>query len=481
MKIRTVLLAFFVLASALLAVACNDDVKFSTDQRDRLSFSSDTVSFDTIFTGLTSVAIPMKIYNRNADALRFDARIAGGSGSRFALNVDGQTGLAVTDVEIRDNDSLYCFVSVNPDADDRDLPFLVEDSIAFILQSGVVQYVRLRAYGQNVVVLNGISFDSDTILASARPYLVYDTIRVKEGATLTVAAGTEFCFHNGASLRVSGRLVVDGTAGSPVIMHGDRRDNMLDNIPYDLAAGRWGGIMIDSCSYGNTLDYCRIHGGEWGVKADTASLTDQKIVIRNSVIHNVSGNALELNNCRATIENSQITNAGGYCVNLLGGDNTFTFCTIANYYGWSTHNEAVSITNVCDSTIYPMLNAGFQYCVITGASADEITGTVVDSLEGYSSDALANYWIRNSLIMSPDTLNPRLKDNVFENKDSACYSFRNFIHVAQGDFRYDYRLDSLSMARGMVKENDVVLRYPADMLGTVRPAGKADAGCYQFK
>ena len=479
MKKQSVLFRVFLAVAAILAMACNDDVTYSRSWQDRLSFSTDTVAFDTVFTGMQSATVPVKVYNRNSNALKFDVRLAGGASSLFYLNTDGQTGYSASGLEIRDNDSLYCFVSVRFNAADADAPVLAEDSIVFTLQSGVVQSIKLLAYGQDAIILKGTVFSSDTVLDARRPYLIYDSLSIARGAFLTLAPGTELCFHDGAVLRVAGRISARGTVTEPIVMHGDRRDNMLPGVSFDLASGRWGGVLLDSCSYDNVFEYCHIYGGKWGIKADTASLAGQKASVSNCVIHNVSGNGLELDNCRMTIDNSQITNAGNYCVSLLGGDNVFSFCTIANYYPWATHKEALYLTNLCDSNVFPIQNAGFQYCIVTGASDDEISGSEVDSLEGYTMDRLANYWIRNSFVMSPDTLNPRMKDNVYENKESEGYSFRNFRHVAKGDFRYDFRLDSVSMARAVVTDAAAIAKYPYDLLGNARNGEKADAGCYQ--
>jgi len=463
-----------------LVYSCRTDVDYSMDPSDGLSFSKDTVSFDTVFTGIGSSSQSLMLYNSNSEAIRFYAQLAGGTHSPFTFTADGITGDRIDDLEIRSDDSLYCFVSVAITPDGSDDLKTVRDSVIFMLQSGLTQKVLLEACGQNVTVLHSVTFASDTTLMAGRPYLVYDTLSVREGAVLTIEPGVELCCHKGAVLKVSGTLRTAGSMESPVIIHGDRKDYLLPDIPYDLTAGTWGGILLDSCSYGNVIDHCVISGGEWGIRADTADIEQVKLTLTNSVIHNVGGNGLELNYCTSDILNSRITNAKGYCVSLLGGNNTFVFCTIAGFYPWSTSLEAVSVKNLSGTKVFPMPAAVFNSCIITGRSEDEMTGLVVDSLEGWPKDQVGNYRVMHSLLMSPDTLNTHYTDVVFEDVSRECYGSANFIHVAKGDFRYDFHLDSLSAARSLA-DTAMVRLYPYDMDGVERISGKADAGCYQYR
>ena len=129
--------------TALLALlSCHDEWEFSADGRYRLSFSADTVSMDTVFTGVASASVWFKVYNRNDVGLRFDAVMGGGAASPFRMNMDGEGGSTITSLELGAGDSLFCFVSVNiPESGETGL-FQAFDSIRFILESGNVQLVR---------------------------------------------------------------------------------------------------------------------------------------------------------------------------------------------------------------------------------------------------------------------------------------------------------------------------------------------------
>ena len=75
--------------------SCTDDWNFSASSRYALWFSTDTVRFDTVFTGVASASAEFMIYNPNEVGLRFDALMGGGAASPFRMNLDGEGGNAV--------------------------------------------------------------------------------------------------------------------------------------------------------------------------------------------------------------------------------------------------------------------------------------------------------------------------------------------------------------------------------------------------
>lgn len=466
-----------VLLTAVGVYGCSDDVPFTDDPSYRVELSTDTLSFDTVFTAIGSATDCFKIYNRHDSGIRLDVSLAGGTDSPFRINVDGQSGTVIPGVEIMPEDSTYCFVSVKIDPRKTDNPVLVMDSVRFAQKNGTAQYVRLMAYGQDVIILRNEKIMSNTLLTSSRPYLIYDTLYVCEKAVLAIEAGTRMYFHDNALLRVAGKIRAAGTSDNMIVMRGDRLDKLLQDVPYDLLAGRWGGILIDSCSFDNQFVSCDIHGGSWGIMTDTASIVKEKLLVNSSIIHNVSGDGLQLNYCRSRIYNSQITNAGGHCVSLLGGDNSFRFCTIADFYPWTQKLSAVDIRNKADSAVVPIVNAEFCNCIITGSAADEVTGLVVDSISGMKPEKISNYSFSHSLILTLDTLNRHFHDNVWDKEDNAVHGAGNFRHISSGDYRYDFHLDSLSLARFRAVSSDA-FRYDLD--GVERPDSLADVGCYQY-
>ena len=84
-----------VLLAGLFVSGCGK-VQFSEDPALQLEFSADTILFDTVFTTIGSVTLPLKIYNRNTEALRiYEIELVGGSDSPFRVNIDGEVGPSV--------------------------------------------------------------------------------------------------------------------------------------------------------------------------------------------------------------------------------------------------------------------------------------------------------------------------------------------------------------------------------------------------
>ena len=467
-----------VIANMVLAVltlgACTDDWSFSTGSRYVLGFSADTVRFDTVFTGVASASTGFMVYNPNEVGLRFDALMGGGAASPFRMNLDGEGGAVIAGLEIPARDSLFCFVSVNINSTDKVELFNAFDSIRFVLESGVVQSVRLSAYGQNAIRLHGRRIETDTVFKSGLPYIIFDSLYVADGATLTLAPGTRLYFHKDAVLDVAGRLVAQGTPDSMILMRGDRLDEMLPELPYDLLAGQWGGIRLRSSSYNNKLDWCDIHGGNWGVFADSADADQTKLSITSSIIHNVNINCIEATGCRIEVANSQITNAGGSCVDITGGWSEFTFCTIAGFSLWNVGDQAVLLTDRRGEGVVPFLGASFRNCIITGRHESEFITVFTDSIIN-----TAPYSVSNSLVMARNITDTRYRDVVFENHDSKVFGSYNFVNQTIRGYKSVFALDSLSAARGIADSLSAV--WPVDLAGVPRPPLSADAGCFQYK
>lgn len=462
-----------VLSISLAILSCHDEWIFSTDNRYELSFSADTVKMDTVFTGIASASAWFMVYNTNDVGLRFDAVMGGGADSPFRINLDGQGGSQITELEIPAGDSLFCFISVNiPQTGSPEL-FHAFDSIRFVLENGNIQCVRLSAYGQNAVILRGRRIESDTTLTAHLPYIVYDSLFVAPGAELRLAPGARLYFHSGAGLDVAGRLVAEGKPDSIILMRGDRLDLLLDELPYDLTAGTWQGVRLRSDSYDNVFSYCDIHGGDFGIKADSATDDRLKFSLHSSVVHNVSGTCLEATGCRIDVANSQISNAGESCVDIAGGESDFNFCTIASFSVWKMGVQAVLISAARNEKTVPFNRARFSNCIITGRHDDEFISIIPDSIKNIDS-----YSVSHSLVMTSDTLDRHFHKVLFDNHDNSTGGAANFRENSRIGYRSVYRLDSLSRARGIADSTSV--DWPVDLAGVLRPPVGADAGCYQF-
>lgn len=455
--------------------SCMDE-KFSSNPSHRLSFSTDTIFFDTIFSTVASSTKLMKVYNRNSESLMFSVRLADKSNSGFRMNVDGQNDIGVTEfagLSIRGNDSLYIWVELTAKLQNSGETGLIKDSLVFT-SNGVSQDVKLVAYGRDANMLHAPVITEDTVFTDYRPIIIYDSLVVAEGATLTCEAGTSLYFHGNSECIVRGKIVTKGENGREVVFRGDRTDRLFPYLPYDRVPGQWGGVRICSESYENSFDYTDIHGGVFGILCDSADVTRQKITVTNSKITNTTGNNLQMTNCKAYIGNTEISNAGGSCVDMTGGDVRFIHCTLANYYAYGLKTgSALSLRNVKDNISYPVIDASFFNCIIAGSSRDEISGSMSDD-----GNIPYNYAFRYSLVNSVQPEEGDVVECLWEKDD-------RFLKIDNENFIYDFRPDTLSKAinaGSLEYSND----FPYDRMGNPRMIdaggdGMPDAGCYEWK
>ena len=465
---------------SLFMASCNDDEAYTTSPSALLAFSADTIRFDTVFTTIGSATQLFKVYNRGDEPMMLSSiRLAGRGETGFRVNVDGLSGTEFTDVEVRDGDSLYVFVEVTVDPRNEDNPFLLRDSLQFLLQSGICQQVQLEAYGQDMIVLRGTVFSTDTTLTGERPHVVYDSLVVDSNATLSLSEGVRLHFHNGAFVRVYGTLKADGSVERPVVFRGDRLDRMFDDLPYDRLDNQWGGIILSASSFDNYLNHVDIHSGSWGIRCDSSASDRNKLTIENSVIHNVAGNALSAVGGRLWIGNSELTNAGSHCLKVRGGDVQVVYSTLANFYPWAYRGAALSLSNEwC-----PLTRADFRSSIVTGYSSNELM------LMRDKVDTLAfNFRFSHCLLNIPadsigaDTLpDGRYYRVRIDSVEHEVSRITNFPFIDTDIFYYDLSLDSLSQAVGAGNPEDALNLYPLDRLGRIRSEDEApDAGAREL-
>lgn len=499
------LLVFFIFQSFIFhsLTSCDDYDKFTTDRSAVLQFSEDQVVFDTLITTCPSSTKTLTVFNRGDAGLRIrEVRLAGGADSPFRINIDGQdmsrtVDNRVTDFEVRRRDSIMVRAEVTVPEWSSDDPKPVSDQLVFTLESGVVQQVTLSAVGQDAFYLNARTLTADTTLSARRPILVSGGLTVAEGATLTMEAGTRLLFHDDAGMTVDGRLVVQGTLENPVVFRGDRTDHIFDYLPYDRLPGRWQGITVTSKSLGNELNYADIHGGTYGIvcalpenDAEKNPVTDEtpvKMTLTNSVITNTKGPGLVLYDSRVTVANTEISNTLGHCVDVVGGDVTFTFCTLAQFYPLDANRgNALHIANVYDGKYHALHRGDFVNCVITGYSDDVVMGEWIDpaALPKDVSQAEENYHFINCFLATEIPTGAEFVDRfvgcVYDDPQSERAHDKNFLLMDTHALIYDFTPVSDSQIREMANPA-YAGDWPLDRRGRNRSLDNGpDAGCYEY-
>ena len=470
------------LALLLSFTACTDEEEFPTADGDRILFSTDTLQMDTVLSAQNSVVRSFSIYNRNSDGISITAvdfmdNAAGG----FHVNVDGTSitgGTLPVSIDCRKDDSLQVFVDFyTPDAD-QDEKQLHEATLIFTLANGQKQSVVLQGYSQDVIRLKNLHVQSDLTLNARRPYLIQDSLTVEQGATLTLQPGVRLFFQPSALLRVDGTLLSNGTLSQPVVLRGERMDQMFEGQPYDRISGQWQGILISPNSFGNTLNYTDIHAGSYGILLQpTENAGTTKLTLLNSVLHNVTGNCLQSTGARIVCANSQISNAGQHCVSICGGDASFYFCTLAQFYPFSgLRGTALIFTNYSGATAWPLQNIGFQSCLITGYSDDEIEGSPGKNFPSVP----FNYSFLNCLLNTVEINDDAAVQNNAWDTDKDTRREKNFSGWDLDKLLYSFQPIAKSRAAGIADATLAGTLYPADRSGISRLSdGRADAGCYE--
>lgn len=363
---------FFIMAlfaSLMIGGCISDDVTYSSS--DKLTFSSDTLSFDTIFTDLGSQTARLKVFNRANKAINISSIRVRGDEDIFSINVDGVSGKTFENVEIRANDSIFIFVECFIDPNDDSRPFLVEGQLDF-LTNGNQQSVLLEAYGQNVTRLKNAVIDRDMTFTAERPYLVFDTLHVEKDVTLTLQPGTRLYFHDKGLLQVDGCLKAIGSHGNMIQMRGDRLGDVLTDTGYEILAGQWLGVRFGRESFDNRMEYVDIQSTIGGVVVDSCGVLDRdKLTLVNSWLHNSQGNALRSSHAKVDAYGCVFSEAGEAVVKLTGGIHNFVQCTLSNYYLFAISPESIlTLTHLAPEDAAemrnPLMKGEFKNCIIYG-------------------------------------------------------------------------------------------------------------------
>ena len=477
-KIFRKILFWSCLFSAL--TACTDDDDFSISPANVLSFSRDTITMDTVFSRVPTATQTFWVYNRHNSGLRCTSvRLDRGNQTGFRVNVDGMElgrsqGFKIGEVESPKKDSIRVFVELTSSATYQDEPKKIEDDIVFVLESGVEQRVNLNAWTWDADQLSDLVISNDTVITTNKPIIIYGGITVKEGATLTIGAGTTLYFHDKAGIDVYGRLICTGTAEKNVTLRGDRIDKMFDYLPYDGVSGQWAGLHFYGSSYENSINFTDIHSACDGIVCDSSDVSRMKLTLANSIIHNSQGYGLKAVHSAISIENCQITNALNDCVGIFGGIARINQSTIAQFYPFdSNRGSALRFTNYFEDADLPLYGFECINSIVTGYADDVVMGQTRDTTIAYT------YQFDHCLLRTPemDADSARLKNIIWENpEDTTTAGHKNFQRVDIELLRYDFRLTAESPAVGAANKN---FSTKTDRLGITRD-DLPDMGCYEF-
>ncbi|MBQ7984051.1 MAG: hypothetical protein IJ250_00260 [Bacteroidales bacterium] len=388
--------------------SCINEEKYSSSSKINLQFSSDTVSFDTLFTTVGSITKQIRVLNPENEAVKLDyITLAGGTDSYFRLNVDGDTSLTAKNVVIGAKDSIFIFIRAELDVNNQSNPLLIEDSIIFVFNQKQ-QSVVLNAYGQDAYFHKnntlfpigsdslvcslahqggesaGVTLNGNTVRwKSDKPHVIVGNCVVQRGYTLQIDENTKIHMCNGASLVVDSNATLDaqGTVTSPVVFQPLRTQDRYADIP-----GQWGMLWFMPGSKDNKLYNAVIKNATIGMLADTCVNNNHTVELKNTVIANCSSIGLYARGADIYAENTVVCNTGSHAVALtLGGSYEFIGCSIVSYWNYNTKRSDAALlindyyTDINDNIQLRLLQkCDFHNTVVYGSLDNE---TELDILE----------------------------------------------------------------------------------------------------
>lgn len=466
-------------------LSCKKD-KFLTDPSASVSFSQDSILFDTVFTTIGSTTRNIRVINNNNQKIKISSvRLEKGQASNFFLNVDGTPGKEVNDVEILAHDSIYVFVQVNVNPTNQNSPLIIQDKILFDV-NGNQQSVDLEAWGQDayyhfptsaIQYKNGylpystVAPGTNTTVTwnNDKPHVIYGWLVVDSTQTLTINQGVRVYLHQNAGLWVYryGKLQVNGVLGNEVTFQGDRREADYADLP-----GQWDRIWINEGSTGNLINYAIIKNSFIGIQAGLLlNNAPNKLKLTNTIIRNCSKWGIYGLAFNIWGANNVIVNCKEYCgAFTLGGNYTFIHTTFANYFnqeGGRGGQPCVHVDNYDGTDVWPLDSMFFGNSIIEGSQGGELEMDIRQSTVPTQMSKFSNCLIRGAVWTNTLVANT---NNVFNGSSDF-----------ESPGGYDFKIKSSSSAVNLGDQN-ITNSYPVlglDIKGLSRPTTTlTDAGAY---
>ncbi len=431
-----------------IAAACLGCDPLANPVSGRLTFSSDTVSFDTVFSGYGSATLEFRAVNIENEPLKIDRIwLGGGEESPFRLNIDGQPVSEAGNIRVARGDSIFIFVTVTVDPTGGDLPLAVTDSVNFLSGSNSGRVI-LEAWGQDIKLIEE-DIHSPKVWTEGKPYVISGHLFVDTLATLTIEPGTRVYMHHGAEVMVAGSLIAAGTGEKRITIATDRLEKEYRDVP-----GRWKGLTFQSCSHGNVLNYTDIRNAEIGLKIDGLPSSVPDLSMNSTtVMHNTVASLVAIN-AELFAVNSLYAHSGFSTVSLSeGGSYEFIHCTFSNRWEYGFRSEPAFFINPRGGA---MPSVTVINTVISGSLTNEL-------LINAPSAVAASGFRADSSLIKVDTLS------------ATWYSTPLFRHVLTtpsprfiDETAWDFRPDTLSPLLGKAGRTEM-LTWPTDIRNKPRP------------
>jgi hypothetical protein len=451
--IRHIILVFLIVAGCL---ACDP---LANPVSGRIEFSSDTVSFDTVFSGVGSATREFRAINRGKEPVLIDRIwLAGGEASPFRLNINGVPSTEADNLLLAQGDSLFVFVEVTVDPTGEDSPVAVIDSVVF-MSGSYVSRVILEAWGQEIRLVEGDIYGNVT-WSEGRPYVIRGSLFIDTTAVLTMEPGTRVYFHYDAGMTVAGALRALGTAEKPVLMATDRIEKEYTDVP-----GRWKGLLFLDCSRGNRLQFTEVRNAAEAVRISGSEGSQPDVTFHGARLMHNSVASLVAHHADVSAVNSLFAHSGFSTVSLTGGGSgSFIHCTVMNRWEYGYRTEPAMFIGRGDGTLpdvtvlNSVLSGTLNNEIIIDADRAEAAGSFRADSSMIRIDTLAADWFSSPLF-----------------RDVFTTGTLQFID----ETAWDYRPDTLSPLLDIAGREEAVA-WPYDIRQMPRPSGDGpDIGAFE--
>lgn len=473
------------------ASSCRKSTSILSDAKAVPTFSTDTLSFDTLFTSIGSTTASFKIYNPYSQTLRIsDIYLQGGASSVFYINVDGVSAGTFKDIDIPAHDSIYVFVGVKPNVNNQNTPLVIDENIIFICNNNKRQ-VTIEAWGQDAYFHAYEEIQTST-WKNDKPHVLLRSCLVDTNAILTIQAGTKIYCHPRAYLLVSGTINAIGNKQDSILFRGDRLEHFYDDLP-----GQWGGIVfLRNAASGSIFEHCIIKNATSAIilgstyppnAASSLQLSDfsftsaPSVTLNKCKIYNCQENAIFGFNSIVNANNTLIYNCSKECINIaFGGQYHFKHCTISNYTSNTIDHSSPCLVignyMVFNGTgALAQVDATFDNSMVIGNifnKADKYNNNYevyIDHALGFNAGAPFNYSFNNCLLqIEPSLIDASKLHNCSNNLDWSGL----FVNRSAGN----YHIASSSAARNA---GDATIGLTDDLDDVLR-SGNPDIGCYEY-
>lgn len=473
-------LFLFILTYQLIQLTACTKNQFITTTGAGLEFSTDTLTFDTVFTNLGNATRRFKVYNPHNQAIRINnVYLGGGNGSDYKINIDGFTGNASSDIEIPAKDSIYIFANVYIDPSNGDAIRL--DSILFETDGGGIQKVILHAYGWNANYIGRVGYltritNQNFTLSNAKPYIFMGVIAIDSNSTIEIPGGTEIYMFGGPSTRPGDRAMlyighqssircnVGGNLNNPVEFKTHRLEE-----DYQLITFHHNGIYLSTTSRDNVIHGTIIRNAVDGIFADSFSINNNpKLELHNSKIYNVERSGVLGRGANIQMTNTVIANSNQFnFIGIRGGAYNFIHCTFANVGAGlvgrsepivSYRNYEIQIIGGVETAVTDAGSADFINCILYGTKNEEI-----EVLTANAAPTNFSYNFTNCL----------MKVDTFSQNMLNCITNQDPIFIDEDNF--DYNIDD---ADSPTNDAGIPTSLAIDILGQPRHPTTPAIGAY---